>query len=77
MQTVVLSKTMQYILLGRDSEKKKMEMSVQEITRRQNKFWNKVIEYTTFTMTAAMVAFAAWQLWMQYFVTQEKQADDA
>jgi uncharacterized membrane protein YcjF (UPF0283 family) len=68
---------MQYILLGRDSEKKKMEMSVQEITRRQNKFWNKVIEYTTFTMTAAMVAFAAWQLWMQYFVTQEKQADDA
>jgi hypothetical protein len=54
-----------------------MEMSVQEITRRQNKFWNKVIEYTTFTMTAAMVAFAAWQLWMQYFVTQEKQADDA
>jgi hypothetical protein len=68
---------MQYILLGRDSEKKKMEMSVQEITRRQNKFWNKVIEYTTFTMTAAMIAFAAWQLWMQYFVTQEKQADDA
>jgi hypothetical protein len=68
---------MQYIVLGRDSEKKKMEMSVQEITRRQNKFWNKVIEYTTFTMTAAMVAFAAWQLWMQYFVTQEKQADDA
>jgi hypothetical protein len=76
-QTAGLSKTMQYILLGRDSEKKKMAMLVQEITRRQNKFWNKVIEYTTFTMTAAMIAFAAWQLWMQYFVTQEKQADDA
>jgi hypothetical protein len=62
----------QYILLGRDSEKKKMAMLVQEITRRQNKFWNKVIEYTTFTMAAAMAAFMAWQVWMQYFVTQEK-----
>jgi hypothetical protein len=50
---------MQYILLGRDSEKKKMAMLVQEITRRQNKFWNKVIEYTTFTMAAAMAAFMA------------------
>ncbi|MGB7661993.1 MAG: hypothetical protein WBL67_04575 [Nitrososphaeraceae archaeon] len=49
-----------------------MTMLVQEITRRQNKFWNKVIENTTFTMAAAMVAFAAWQLWMQYFVIQEK-----
>ncbi|MGB7632594.1 MAG: hypothetical protein WBL68_02620 [Nitrososphaeraceae archaeon] len=72
MQTADLSKTMQYILLRRDSEKKKMAMLVREITRRQNKFWNKVIEYTTFTMAAAMAAFAAWQLWMQYFVTQEK-----
>jgi hypothetical protein len=62
----------QYILLRRDSEKKKMAMLVQEITRRQNKFWNKAIEYMTFTMTAAMAAFMAWQLWMKYFVTQEK-----
>ena len=45
-----------------------MAMLVQEITRRQSKFWNKVIEYTTFTMVVAMVAFAAWQLWMQYVV---------
>ena len=72
MQTAALSKTMQYILLGRDSEKKKMATLVQEITRRQNRFWNKVIEYTTFNMAAAMVAFMAWQLWTQYFVTQEK-----
>jgi hypothetical protein len=71
-QTAALSKTAQYILLGRDSEKKEMAMLVQEITRRQNRFWNKVIEYMTFAMTAAMVAFAAWQLWMQYFVTQER-----
>jgi hypothetical protein len=61
---------MQYILLRRDSEK--MAMLVQEIARRQNRFWNKVIENVPFTMTAAMVSFAAWQLWMQYFVTQEK-----
>jgi TRAP-type C4-dicarboxylate transport system permease small subunit len=60
----------QYILLRRDSEKKKMAMLVQEITRRQNKFWNKVIEYTTFAMAAAMVAFVTWQIWMQYFVTR-------
>ena len=72
MQTAVLSKTMQYILLGRDSEKKKMATLVQEVARRQNKFRNKVIEYATFTMAAAMAAFMAWQLWMQYFVTQEK-----
>jgi hypothetical protein len=71
-QTAALSKTVQYILLGRESEKKKMAMLVQEITRKQNRFWHKVIEYVTFTMTAAMAAFAAWQLWMQYFVTQEK-----
>jgi hypothetical protein len=63
---------MQYILLGRDSEKKKMAMLVQEITRWQNKFWNKVIEYATFAMAAAMAAFTAWQLWMQYYVTHEK-----
>ena len=68
MQTAGLSKTMQYILLRRNSEKKKMAMLLQEITRRQNKFWNKVIEYATFTMAVAMVAFAAWQLWMQYVV---------
>ena len=49
-----------------------MAMLVQEITRRQDKFWNEVIEYATFTMAAAMAAFTAWQLWMQYFVTQEK-----
>jgi len=61
---------MQYILLRRDSEKKKMAMLVQEITRRQDKFWNKVIEYTTFAMAAAMVALATWQIWMQYFVTR-------
>ena len=47
-------------------------MLVQEITRRQNRFWSKVIEYTAFNMAAAMVAFMAWQLWTQYFVTQEK-----
>jgi hypothetical protein len=49
-----------------------MAILVQEITRRQNKFWNKVAEYTTFTMAAAMAAFTAWQPWMQYFVTQKK-----
>jgi hypothetical protein len=62
----------QYILLRKDSEKKKMAMLVQGITKRQNKFWNNVIEYATFTMTTAMVAFAAWQLWMQYFATREE-----
>ncbi|HXW12236.1 MAG TPA: hypothetical protein VD694_05695 [Nitrososphaeraceae archaeon] len=41
-----------------------MAILVQEITRRQNKFWNKVIEYVTFTMAIAMVAFAAWQFWL-------------
>jgi hypothetical protein len=49
-----------------------MAMLGQEITRRQNKFWNKVIEHATFNMAVAMAAFMAWQLWMQYFVTQEK-----
>ena len=43
-------------------------MLVNEITRRQNKFRNKVIEYVTFAMAVAMVAFATWQLWVQYFV---------
>lgn len=63
-----LGKTAQYILLRRDSKKKKMAMLVQEITRRQHKFWNKVIEYVTFAMAVAMVAFATWQLGVQYFV---------
>ena len=49
--------------------KRKMAMLVQEMTRRKNKFWNNVIEYVTFTMAVGMVAFAAWQLWMQYVVT--------
>ena len=34
MYTATLSNTMQYILLRRDSEKKKMAMLVQEITRK-------------------------------------------
>jgi hypothetical protein len=37
----------------------------------KTKFWNNVIEYVTFTMAVAMVAFAAWQLWMQNIVTPE------
>jgi hypothetical protein len=46
-----------------------MAMFVQKMIRRKNKFWNNVIEYVTFTMVVAMVAFATWQLWMQYVVT--------
>jgi hypothetical protein len=60
---------MKYILLRRDSVKRKMATLVQEMTRRKNKFWNNVIEYVTFTMSVAMVVFATWQLWMQYVVT--------
>lgn len=67
MQTAALSKTMQNILLRRDSEQ--MAMLVEEITRRQNKLWIKVTEYVAFATAVAMVAFAAWQLWVQYFVT--------
>ena len=44
-------------------------MLEQEIPRRQNKFWNKVIGIATFTMAIAMVLFAAWRLWVQYFTT--------
>ena len=46
-----------------------MAMLVMEITRRQSKLWIKVTEYVTFATAVAMVAFAAWQLWVQYFVT--------
>jgi cytochrome oxidase assembly protein ShyY1 len=42
-------------------------MLVNEITKRQNKFWNNVIEYVTFAMAIAMVAFATWQLGVRYF----------
>jgi hypothetical protein len=45
-------------------------MLANEITRPQNKFWNKVIEYATFAMAVAMAAFATWQLWTQYFLTE-------
>jgi hypothetical protein len=48
-----------------------MALLVQEITRLQNKS-EKVIEYLTWTMAVAMIAFAAWQPWMQYFVTPGK-----
>ena len=30
----------------------------------------KIIEFVTVATALAMMAFAAWQLWMQYFVTQ-------
>ena len=47
-----------------------MAMFVQELTQRYNKFTEKVIEFVTVATALAMMAFAAWQLWMQYFVTQ-------
>ena len=66
-KTGLLSNTMEYILVGRESEK--LAMLVKEITRRQSKLWIKVTEYVTFATAVAMVVFAAWQLWVQYFVT--------
>ena len=42
----------------------------QELTQRYNKFTEKVIEFVTVATALAMMAFVAWQLWMQYFVTQ-------
>jgi hypothetical protein len=55
---------MQYIQL-RGSEK--TATLINEVIRHQNKFWNNVIEYMTFAMTVAMITFATWQLWVQYF----------
>lgn len=46
-----------------------MAMFVQELTQRYNKFTEKVIGFVTVATALAMMAFAAWQLWMQYFVT--------
>ena len=46
-----------------------MAMLGQELTQRYNKFTEKVIEFVTVATALAMMAFAAWQLWMQYFVT--------
>jgi TRAP-type C4-dicarboxylate transport system permease small subunit len=42
----------------------------QELPQRYNKFTEKVMEFVTVATALAMMAFAAWQLWMQYFVTQ-------
>jgi TRAP-type C4-dicarboxylate transport system permease small subunit len=47
-----------------------MAMLGQELTQRYNKFTEKVIEFVTVATALAMMAFAAWQLWMQYFITQ-------
>lgn len=66
-QTADLIEAMQYIVLRGDSEK--MAMLVKEITRRQSKFWIKMTEYVAFATAVAMVAFTAWQIWVQYFVT--------
>ena len=46
-----------------------MSMLEQELTQQYNKFTEKVIEFVTVATALAMMAFAAWQPWMQYFVT--------
>jgi hypothetical protein len=38
-------------------------------TRHYNKLTEKVIEYVAVATAAATIAFAAWQIWLQYFVT--------
>lgn len=40
-----------------------------ELTQRYNKFIEKSHRFVTVATALAMMAFAAWQLWMQYFVT--------
>ena len=46
-----------------------MAMLVEKITRHYNKLTEKAIESVAVAPAAAMIALAAWQIWMQYFVT--------